>query len=121
MVTPNHTNTNATTTTPVTFIGADRDALLWEACILLDVPNLQDPVRVQSVNPATPLIAHEVNNVVVLERWSSTKVNTLERLGGRDVVLTELVLSVQEHHLAQRVHCLERLWLDTCTTELELL
>ena len=57
----------------------------------------------------------------MLEGRASAQVDGLEGLGRRDVVLAELVLTVQVHQLAQRVDSLERLRLYTSTAELELL
>ncbi len=65
-----------------TLICAHRDALLWEASILLDVPNFKDPVRIKSVDSTTSLIADHVDDVVVFERWTSSKVDRLENFSG---------------------------------------
>ena len=74
---------------------------MGEAGILLDVPDLQDPVRVESVNATTSLITDKVDDVVVLERRSGSQVDVLEHLSRADIVLRELVLSVEEHELAK--------------------
>ena len=78
-----------------------------EAGVLLDVPDLQDPVRVQSVDAPTSLVAHHIDDIVVLERRPGAQVDRLEGLGRRDIVLAELVLTVQVHQLAQRVDSLK--------------
>lgn len=52
------------------FVATDRYAFLREACALLNVPNLEDPVRVEGVYAATTLVADHVNDVVVLQRRS---------------------------------------------------
>ena len=38
------------------FVRADGDTFLREACVLLYVPDLKNPVRIQSLNAATSLI-----------------------------------------------------------------
>ena len=68
---------------------------------MLDVPDLQDPVRVESVNTTTSLVTDKVDDVVVLERRSGSQVDVLEHLSRADIVLRELVLSVEEHELAE--------------------
>ena len=62
--------------------------------MLLDVPDLQDPVRVQRVNPSRALVNYTVNDVVVLEGWPSSKVDRLKHFGSRDVILAQLILSI---------------------------
>jgi hypothetical protein len=51
------------------------DSLLGELSVLLDVPNLEDPVRVYRVNSSTSLVDNHVNDVVVLERWPGSQRN----------------------------------------------
>lgn len=77
-----------------TFVGAHWNALLREACILFNVPDLKDPVRVQSVDPSTPLVTYHIDDVVVFERRPSSKVDRLKHFGSRDIILAQLVLSV---------------------------
>ena len=49
-----------------TFIRADGDAFLREAGILFDVPYLEDPIGVESVDTSTSLITYHVDDVVML-------------------------------------------------------
>ena len=75
-----------------TLVRANRDALLGQAHILLNVPDLKDPILVECVNAARGLIANHVNNVVMLEGWSGTQVHRRERSISGDVILVQLVL-----------------------------
>ena len=79
-----------------TLVCAHRDALLREACILLDVPDLQDPVRVQRVYAPTSLITDEINNVIVFKRRSGAQIYALKRSCRRYIVLAKLVLTIEE-------------------------
>jgi len=74
------------------FVGAHGDALLWKAHVLLDVPDLKDPVLVQGVDTPRGLITHHVDDVVMLEGRAGAKVDWWEGPVGRDVILVELVL-----------------------------
>ena len=88
-------------------ISAHGDAFLREASILLNVPDLEDPVGVECVDAATSLIATKVNDIVVFQRRSRAQINVLKGLSRRDVILTKLVRTVEEQHLAERVDCLQ--------------
>ena len=61
---------------------------------MLDVPDLEDPVGVECVNSAASLVAHQVNDVVVLEWWPGAEVHALKGLGRRDIMLGELILPI---------------------------
>ena len=56
------------------FVSADSDTLLRQTHILLNVPDLKDPIRIQGINSATCLITNHVNYIVVLKRRSSTEI-----------------------------------------------
>ena len=64
------------------FICAYGDALLWETSILLDVPDLEDPVRVQRIDTATTLVTNHIDDIVMLERGPGPKVHRLEGTSG---------------------------------------
>ena len=74
---------------------------------MLDVPDFEDPVRVERVDAATPLVTHHVDNVIVLQGRPRSQVDRLQSPGCSHVVLAELVAAVEEHDLAQGVHRLE--------------
>ena len=89
--------------------------------ILVDVPNFENPVSVQSVDSTTSLVTDHIDDGVVLKRRASAKVHRVRNLfGSSHIELTELVLIVKEHYLPKRVNGLERLRLDTLYVELEL-
>jgi len=73
-------------------VRAYRDALLWKTHILFDVPDLKDPVLVQSVDTPRGLITHHIDDVVMLEGRAGPEVDWWEGPVGRDVILVELVL-----------------------------
>jgi hypothetical protein len=104
-----------------TFVGTHSKPLLWEGSILFDAPDLEDPIRVQSVNTATCLVAYHVDDRIVLERGPGAQVHGLKALGCSDVELIELVLCIQAHNLPKLVDCLKALWQDTLNAELKLL
>lgn len=56
-------------------VGAHSDSLLGELSVLLDVPDLENPVRVNRIDSSTPLVDNHIDNVVVLERWPSSERN----------------------------------------------
>ena len=82
-----------------TFIGTHSQSLLWEGSILFDAPDLEDPVRVESVNAAAGLITYHVDDRIVLERGPGAQVHGLEALCCSYIELIELVLCIQAHHL----------------------
>jgi len=49
-----------------TLIRADRDALLREAHVLLDVPDLEDPILVKGIDSPWGLIANHIYDIVML-------------------------------------------------------
>ena len=77
-------------------VGTDRDSLLWEARIQLDIPNLQDPVGVESIDPSALLINHHIDDVVVLQRRSSSNIDTLDGLLSYHIIMCKHILLVQE-------------------------
>tara|TARA_B110000285_G_C14854999_1_gene481796 strand:- start:50 stop:349 length:300 start_codon:yes stop_codon:yes gene_type:complete len=91
-------------------VGAYSQTLLGEGSILLDAPDLEDPVRIQGVDAAACLVTHHVDDGIVLERWPGTQIHRLETLCCGNIELVELVLGIEAHHLAQLVDCLKALW-----------
>ena len=73
-------------------VGAHRDALLWKTHILLDVPDLKDPILVQCVDTPRGLITNHIDDVVMLEGRAGTEVDWWEGPVGGDIILVELVL-----------------------------
>lgn len=102
-------------------ITANSDALLREASILLDIPDLENPVGVDRVDTAGLLIDHHVDDVVVLQRRSCAEGNWSQTSVARNVKLLQLVLGIQIHDLAEAVECLQRLGADTLRWNRELL
>lgn len=86
-----------------TVVGTHGEALLREGSSLLDAPDFQDPVGIEGVDAAACLVADHVDDVVVLERWSSAQVHCLQALHCGNVELVELVLGVQHHDLREPV------------------
>ena len=60
------------------FSAADYYALLGEVTLLLDIPNFEDPVRVQSIETARLLVNYKVDDIVVLERGPGAQVYYLQ-------------------------------------------
>ena len=77
---------------------------------MLDVPDFQNPVGVESVDSSTCLIADHVDDLIVLERWPSPQVHRLEAAHSGDIVLVQLVAIVKHHYLAEGIHVRETLW-----------
>lgn len=73
-------------------VGAHRDALLWKTHILLDVPDLKDPILVQCVDTPRGLITYHIDDVVMLEGRAGTEVDWWEGPICGDIILVELVL-----------------------------
>lgn len=104
-----------------TFIRAHSDPLLWEGRVLLNVPNLEDPVRVDRVDAAAPLVNDHIDNVVVLERWSSAKRHWCQLLPRGNIILAQLILSIEQHDLSESVVRLQRLRQHALERKLEVL
>ena len=60
------------------FVAADNDAFLGETRVLLDVPDFENPVGIQRVDASTALVAHHVDDVVVLQGWLRAEVHTCQ-------------------------------------------
>ena len=88
---------------------------------MLDVPDFQNPVGVESVDSSTCLIADHVDDLIVLERRPSPQVHRLEASYSGDIVLVQLVAIVKHHHLAEGIHVRETLWQNSLDAELEFL
>jgi hypothetical protein len=77
-------------------VGANRYSLLGEARVQLNIPNLQDPVGVERIDPAALLINYHIDDVVVLQRGSSSDIDTLDGLLSDHIVMCKHILLVQE-------------------------
>jgi hypothetical protein len=86
---------------------ADYNTFLGEVALLFDVPDFEDPVGVQCVKTAGLLVDYKVNDVVVLQGRSGAQVDYLQRRGSLcDIVLAQLILTIQKHYLPKGVEVL---------------
>jgi 3-deoxy-D-arabino-heptulosonate 7-phosphate (DAHP) synthase len=70
------------------------------ALFLVDVPDFEDPISIESVDATTPLVANHVNYGVVLQRWSCSQIHrVLNHFLSGNVILCERVLTVHKHDL----------------------
>lgn len=67
---------------------------------MLDAPYFENPVGVESVDPATGLIANHIDYLVMLQRRSGTHVDCGQTLDCRNIIATQLVLAIQAHDLS---------------------
>lgn len=103
-----------------TLVSAHGNTFLRERSVLLDVPNLKNPVRVDCVNATTTLVNNHVDDVVMFQRWSCAQTNWRQRFVSRNIILLKLVLGVKIHNLTESTERLKRLSTDSCCLELEL-
>ena len=97
------------------------DFIMAHVVILVDIPDLQNPIGVESIDSATSLVANHIDNRVVLQRRASSKVHGVRHLFScSHIELTQLVLGVEEHDLTKGVNGLKRLGLYSLNVEVEL-